>query len=350
MASRDLRAEEAGSPATSAPPADPSQTFAIVVGIDGYPGFGDLHGACNDAEAFAEWLADGVGGNLPARNIRLRLGRRARSLRSARPIKRDIDLDLDELVEGARAAAVPSRLYLFFAGHGVAPGSSTAAAVMADAKPTMCSNLSFGSYKTWLARCRDFAEIVFFTDCCRTTGTAPEGAPQHDVCSQPADRRQLTLVAHAADVDQRAFEAPPTDPDGARGFFTSALLDGLRGAAVDDHGQVHAGSLAAYLDQEVRVRSGGRQWPEIEHSHPPLTLASYPPATYDVTVWLAPGATRTVQILDDANAEVASGSVGGGGWTVRLANGVYVVLDPVQSAPVLFRVNGTARTVAWSEQ
>jgi hypothetical protein len=44
--------------------------YAVVVGINRYPGLSDLTGARADAEAFAQWLEDGDGGALPAANIR----------------------------------------------------------------------------------------------------------------------------------------------------------------------------------------------------------------------------------------------------------------------------------------
>ena len=65
-----------GPPQSELPvPADRQHRYAIVIGIDRYPGFRDLGGACNDAEAFAEWLTDPNGGDVPAENVRTLLGR-----------------------------------------------------------------------------------------------------------------------------------------------------------------------------------------------------------------------------------------------------------------------------------
>ena len=275
MTTRDLRPEVIGRWPVGEP-ADRSHTFAVVVGIDRYPGYGDLEGACNDARSFRDWLVDPDGGDVPEGNVRLHLSGNARSLRGARPLKHQIDRDLDELVAVADRAAVPSRLYLYFAGHGIVPTQSTGAGVLANAVPERCWNLSFSTYLTWLQRCRDFAEVVMLSDCCRGLTEADAGAPVHDVCDGTARPGQSTLVAHATDVGATALEGP-SEHGPVRGYFTSALVDGLRGDAADEStGVVDANSLAAFLYREVPSRSGGRQIPSITPSYPPLVLRREP--------------------------------------------------------------------------
>ena len=39
--------------------------YAVVVGINHYPGLSDLKGAENDARAFQDWLVRKDGGNIP---------------------------------------------------------------------------------------------------------------------------------------------------------------------------------------------------------------------------------------------------------------------------------------------
>ncbi|NTV96679.1 MAG: hypothetical protein HGA75_14920, partial [Thiobacillus sp.] len=46
------------------------QDYAIVVGINYYPGLGSLQGAEYDAGQFAAWLEDPAGGGLPPANVR----------------------------------------------------------------------------------------------------------------------------------------------------------------------------------------------------------------------------------------------------------------------------------------
>jgi uncharacterized caspase-like protein len=272
MTTRDLRPEVVGTWPAIGQPADRFHTYAVVVGIDRYPGYGDLQGACNDAQAFRDWLVDPGGGDVPEDNVRLHLSGRARSVGGARPLKQEIDRDLEELVGHAERDPLSSRLYLYFAGHGIVPTQSTGAGVLANAVPRACWNLSFSTYLTWFERCKALAEVVMLSDCCRGLTEAEAGAPLHDTCRGVQRRGQSTLVAHATDVGATALEAPSAGGP-VRGFFTSALVDGLRGGAADPQtGEVDANSLAAFLHREVLARSGGRQYPAITPSYPPLLL------------------------------------------------------------------------------
>jgi len=273
VSTRDLRPEVVGTGPPDGRRADRAHTFALIVGIDRYPGYGDLRGACNDARAFRDWVVDPAGGGVPDENVRLHLSGRARTLRRARPLKQHIDRDLDELVGIAAGGGGPTRLYLYFAGHGIVPAQSTGAGVLANAVPDSCWNLSFSTYLTWFVRCRDFSEVVMLSDCCRGLTEAEAGAPVHDVCRGLAPTQQARLVAHATDVGAQAFE--DGDADGpVRGHFTAALVDGLRGGAADAAtGAIDANALAAFLSREVPARSGNRQYPTVDLSYPPLVLA-----------------------------------------------------------------------------
>ena len=237
--------------------------YAIVVGIDRYPALTDLHAACRDAAAFHQWLIDPDGGAVPVEQVRLRLGREAADVRSAAPTKWEIDADLDDLVTSVRAraaSAASTRLYLYFAGHGIAAGAGSAAWLMADAKQNMFTNLALAPYQTWLDRCRDFDEVVIVSDCCRSIMTKVPEAPQpHTLCVEPARREQRVFLAHAADLGHLAFEAPAPG-DESRGHLTRAILEGLAGAATEPaSGEVRATGLAAHVRERVRELSKGDQ-------------------------------------------------------------------------------------------
>jgi len=255
----------------------PMAQYAIVVGIDRYPALRDLHGACSDAAAFHEWLIDADGGGVPPAHTRLRLGKDlAVDRRHATPKKSDIDDDLDDLVELVRAGpTVPARLWLYFAGHGIAAGAGTASWLMADAKVRLFTNISVGIYQQWLDRCRDFEEVVILSDCCRSLVDDVDEAPQpHSRCREPAHDLQLVFVAHAAGLGHYAFEAPAAD-DLVRGHFTAALLEGLRGAAADPGtGEIHAVRLAEHIRARVDQISGGHQRAEVRFDDRLVLVAS----------------------------------------------------------------------------
>lgn len=310
--------------------------FAIVVGIDAYPGYRDLSGACNDAEAFAEWVTDGAGGAVPQENVRVHLGRRATDVWSARPIKRDIDFSLHQFLQAVRHGAIPARLYLYFAGHGVAAALGTATVLMADAAPGMSWNLSLDLYRSWLLRCRDFTEVALFSDCCRTiTLEIPEGPPPFDTCAEPYPYPQRAFVALAADLGRPAFETRD-----ARGQFTSLLLEGLRGGAADPlTGEVRADGLAGFLDA-LAERSDPPQRAETAVLGEPLHFATVPLTAFTVQLELGAGPTRAVHVLGAGGDVVASADRPAGPWSVELARGLYELDDPVAGAPVLFKVDG----------
>lgn len=247
--------------------------FAVVVGINSYPGgFKPLAGPVNDARAFADWLAADDQGGLPAAHVRLVTtpARPPVRVSTARPTKeliddaiwesvQDLDRALDLLPEEERAAArAESRFYLFVAGHGIMPGQGEAALLDAKARMGFLSNLEIRSYVDWLRKDGSFAQVVAFADCCRSfellavPGQAPFG--QAARIRGPVE----TLVGLAATAGSVSVE--DTDPDipmdARRGYFSRALVDGLRGNAADpDTGQVTSTRLRDYVVPLVADRS-----------------------------------------------------------------------------------------------
>jgi hypothetical protein len=327
-------------------PADRQHRYAIVIGIDRYPGFRDLGGACNDAEAFAEWLTDPNGGDVPAENVRTLLGRGTAALESVRPVKSDVDVAIHQLVETVRADRVPARLYLYFAGHGLAAGLGTGALLMADAQPGLCWNLSIRPYRDWLERCRDFSEVVVLCDCCRVVHlNVPEGMPPLETCPEPYPFPQRAFLAFAAGLGEAAWESE------ARGRFTTALLDGLGGAAVDAIGEVRADVLARFIEAEL-ASSDPPQRVHAEVIGSPLTLASAGsrpgPPEIEIVIDVCAGPTRMVRVLGPGESVVASALRSPGPWTLRLALGLYELDDPRVPGTTLFKVEAAGRRVRFS--
>jgi hypothetical protein len=340
---RDIRPAESGLRRTPGGPASPDDRYAIVVGIDRYPGFHDLHGACNDAEAFAGWLTERGCGDVPREHVAVHLGRGYESLADARPVKRDIDVALHRVVREIHRTGAPSRLYLFFAGHGIAAGFGTAAVLMADAEPGLSWNLSLGRYREWLQRCRDFSEVILLSDCCRTIALdVPEGMPPLDNCPTPHPRSQQVFVALAADVGESAFET--TD---GRGRFTVHVIEGLRGGAADPDGEVRSDTLATFLEAGLGAPAQRRQQIETSTLGPPLVLATVPLAsvpTFEVTIDVPIGGPRQLDVKAYDGSLVASAVRPPGAWTVRLASGLYELVDPAAPS-VLFKVERAPRPV-----
>src|SRR3989337_3461357 len=104
--------------------------YAVVVGINRYPGIGDLSGARADAEALGEWLRDPDGGGLPASNVKTVSVTETEEAgfagaRGARPTRDEIDYALQDVRDAVRTKLgadqqlwEKTRLSLYVAGHG----------------------------------------------------------------------------------------------------------------------------------------------------------------------------------------------------------------------------------------
>ncbi|MGI9030332.1 MAG: caspase family protein [Ilumatobacteraceae bacterium] len=343
--SRDaLSVERAVAPAPAVAVNDtvtPAHHFAIVIGIDRYPGLTDLSGACNDATSFHDWLVDPHGGGLPSRNTRLHLGRDAADARSATPKKWEIDADPDELIDAVRASGplpTRTRLYLFFAGHGIVASTGTGAWLMADAKLNLFNNLALTPYRAWLERCRDFDEVVMLSDCCRSIKAEVQDTPQPHTCDEPESREQRVFLAHAANIGGRAFEDSTADDLVVQGHFTRALLEGLRGQAADATGAVLGGSLADHLRQRLTELSADTQLADVD-AEDRMVMAVNARSRRAVRIQLAQGAARSVRLLG-ATSVVAAEVRGGGSWELQLIDGDYQLLDDRSDRIVRFTVAG----------
>ena len=250
--------------------------YAVVVGITQYPGgFRQLAGPVNDAEAFYQWLIDPAQGGVPEDNAKLVItpgDRPVMTLADASPSKEAVDDALWEVTERARTAmaAVPeeeqaaarecSRLYLYGAGHGIMPGTGEAALLTAKAATGRLDNVELRAYRDWYALDGTFAEVCIFADCCRTFQLlATPGVPNFN---RPGEigGTVFSLIGYATAPGKLAFEDTDESvpPDNRRGYFSRALIDGLRGAATDpDSGYVTSWTLANHVSRLVPQLTDG---------------------------------------------------------------------------------------------
>lgn len=250
--------------------------YAVVVGINDYPGgYAALSGPVNDARAFAEWLTDPQHGALPKGNVRQVLSPKRRPVRlsSAKPTKELVDdaiwatreslrRELQKAPEEERVGLRhESRIYLFVAGHGMMPGGGVAALLDAKAARGRQTNVELQSYLEWLVADGLFAEVCVFADCCRNYELlAQPGVPPFDRAGE-AGGKVIFLMALATTAGRLSFE--DTDEsipaDERRGYFSKALVEGLRGNAADpDTGLVTHELLRAYVDKVVAERTSSK--------------------------------------------------------------------------------------------
>ena len=267
--------------------------YAVCVGINFYPDIGDLQHARSDAVAFAEWL-ESSGGVTGERLETVMLGPRARkpkARRGATPradqiweaVRAKSDL-ARKAIEADPARWADTRLYFFFSGHGIAPTGRDATGLAAD-----CSAMDFGNSASIAAMidffvdAGDFAEIVAVADCCRqipSQGGILGGRPPWNPRPSPRPEGVQVSELYATNFGTLAREPGRGQPagggevrdlDAERGYFTRALLEGLKGESrAIDNGQITTKSLNRYARQRVmaltsnsrsrRCRSGTRSF------------------------------------------------------------------------------------------
>lgn len=353
--------------------------FAISIGIDRYPGLPgrDLGSARRDASAFHVWATDPEGGAVPAQNARLIAVDDAIAFDPAsagRPAIVEINLALKDV--NARLKAHPTaashdwprtRLYLYVAGHGVGPGLGEAALLMADADPDTLNNcMELTRYADWYLRCGLVHEVIVFADCCRelTDGASDPYGPPFTTC-RLGPSGTVVLLGYASRLGEKSWEPASTgERDRARGYFTRALLEGLRGSAPPDPvtGAIDAAGLAQYVQGVVEERTKGiesipypqrGEWPAdlatarsivfrrpagVTVTRPRRVVAIHPPAGHD----------GPLLVEDEEFAVHARWQPGDAvPWTALLAEGIYQVRhDPRdRAAPPLagdgfFRLHG----------
>jgi Caspase domain len=331
-----------------------SDALAVVVGIDHYPdaALGALQGAVNDAEEFCTWLQTPAAGGLIATN-------QAKTTEihkivsvadgsgplDARPMTSDIEVALEYVREKAEyrlsdweqgQGAPYRRLYLFFAGHGIGPDVEQAALLMANAGQGRFGHYVQGRpFANYFRQRASFDEVLLFMDCCRDSYPFIAPPPLKWDPPQPSGRAVNHCYAFATKWSKKSRETMLGGKQ--RGFFSAALLEGLKGSAADANGAVAADALESYVTARIPklVRKGEVQNPEFTYPNKtPMLIADYGPAAaamlltpVQITV-TAPEQASVLRIVDsefEPASLVQEARPSAGVWIFRLPFGVYQV-------------------------
>jgi hypothetical protein len=246
---------------------------ALLVGINYYPGIGNLQGPENDVAALEAWLSSPAGGGLnPDTEIRkitstLSLPNgQPPSPAKARPVMYQIYEWVDELVEEGKAAAgefpLGDRLYMFFAGHGFHSAGRTALFMANAWANNLGEAIPMQPLAEYVRSYAFFREVILVADTCRE---------QIDFAPDPYFARKPEVSPNAGKV--RRFDAYPCAPglktrelpfDGVKGgVLTHAFLTGVQGFAARG-GQVRSDFLKGYMINAVSQKL--EQTPEINCS------------------------------------------------------------------------------------
>ena len=307
--------------------------FGLVVGVDEYPWYRLLRGAVRDAERFYRWLLDPNGGDIPEPRAR----RVISCLKPLRPLKEQVDHELEQIATAARALGGGRRLYFHFSGHGIGIDPDDTALLLAEWSLDRLAHhgfaLSTHAYRGNLVKMGLFDEIVILLDCCRTTlKGAVASSLDLDLSSSP-DPHCVTeyFVAYATTLGGAAWERRTPQWEGA---FTRRLLRILRGrsgltatelkTALKEvsHGESQRAQVVSSISDDSRF---GR--PGLTH---PFQI-TFSEARLGKRVRIAKDVGRG-QYLPAGSYDVPAGSDHAAPWQLNLAGGLYM-LDDGDSKP-----------------
>jgi hypothetical protein len=211
--------------------------WAIVIGVDEY---GDekmqLSGAVADAVRFRDWVCAPEGGNVPASNLRLLLGRRAddpdRNEADVVPTKDNIVTAINDVVTAGAEGA--THLFFYFAGHGITArvANRDEGALVTPGFDEVHTDHSLALRSlTEHFETTPFEDQFFFIDCCRNI---PWEDREFEIGRWPIPRKRdpgqppvQQFVLYATSPGLTATEVGW--PDEAAGAFSSVLMAGLMG-------------------------------------------------------------------------------------------------------------------------
>jgi len=311
--------------------------FAVVIGINSYPGLGNLKGAHLDADAFRRWLMAPDGGGLPEDHITLILAPSPQPLNpwEAKPDENAIVSALEqERARGVASGRSGRRLYVYMAGHGFAPDLRSACLLTANATDKSTTHHIPGpSFLDWFVESRRFDEVLLFMDCCREIRQWGPIQPR-PWDPEPAETRGTYCYGFATDWALAARELP-WGQEGIRGLFTVGLISGLSGGAeVTGQGEITAGALEDYIQQFVDAHADPTvpQRPRFLSDKRGLVLASgVKPLTRSVRISRKDGGDpKDIQLLKDG-ATLGAGPQPGL-WDVP--SGLYKAVTPAGSKQI----------------
>jgi uncharacterized caspase-like protein len=148
---------------------------------------------------------------------------------------------------------------LFFSGHGAKEGAETYfLSSNAESNDLFSSAVDFDIIKSALKRLKDRkCRIIIFMDACHSGSMyGVKSVTETFSMAEPG-----VIGFYSSTEAQKSNESEQWE----NGIFTKALLEGLKGAAVDQDGNITLDALELYIREQVRKATGGRQMPIFEN-------------------------------------------------------------------------------------
>jgi len=241
--------------------------WAVIIGVDRYddPQIAPLGGAANDARTLRDALISSAG--FPADQVTL--------LASGEPRERlPTRINILKNIANVTALVPKNGLFLLaFSGHGI-DKKGNAYMLPSDAYIHEDEQLlsETAVRLQWIndqIKSHRVSQVLLLLDMCRNDpaagrADAPNKLSESYTRALQFDTRNSDVVAfatmYATSVGDRAYEYTERQ----QGYFTWAIVDGLRGAAANDRGEVTLGRLLTYVQDTVPKRvaidiGGGRR-------------------------------------------------------------------------------------------
>jgi uncharacterized caspase-like protein len=239
--------------------ASAAKRWALIVGVDRYEDkqITGLNAASNDALALADSFVR-YGGFPQEQVIVLASNQPA----ERQPTRGNLLLRLANL---ARVVPQDGLLLLSFAGHGIERNGEVfllpSDAKMSDnIRVLQATALSVAEIKEWVQE-MGVKQVLILLDACRNDPTAGRGSASNEMTE--AYRRRFDFSAqnsqveafatlYATRVGHRAYEYSEKN----HGYFTWALVEGLKGRAANERGEVTLAGLQSFIEETVPRQIG----------------------------------------------------------------------------------------------
>jgi len=325
--------------------------FAIIVGINDYQELPTLSGPIADANTFKEWLLSPDGGDMPEDNCKLVDAGKNPFI----PTQDLVDEKLNEIIAGGGKYR---RLYFFFAGHGIGlDWNSNGLCLPGWTSSFRNKSLSSKAYLDYTVGSDNFKEVFFFLDCCRDRLINAIALPPTLGLPRPRGQGVKSLVLFASDFEELSGEAPGEDmASTVRGYFSQALVAGLKGAAADQYGNITATKLVSFTQQKTAELAKAAQQTQTvtpEFYGPGITMdqliirQGVAPKLTSVTFNFPTGGRILFSDSDLQPIFNKTFAPGDSEGPLDLDKGLYELLDQDTRRSFMFKIDGTQNAASY---
>lgn len=319
--------------------------YAVIVGIKNYDALKSLDAPIRDAINFKDWLQDSEGGDVPEENIKFIKNTRHSS--PYPPTQLEIDKALIAIKNQGKETGY-RRLYFYFSGHGIGVSwSDIGLCLPIWSEDFLHSAISTTAYLNYFVTSNLFDEVLFFLDCCRTRRIGVQSIPPTVGWAREGGKLcRNSMKMFATDYEDVAREGWTSNDTGnyITGYFTEALIEGLKGGAADvTSGNITAGSLQSFVARRTKelaaanghVQNAKISLPEAEGdflikggARPEISVHIRFKRAAEVTLYGAPA----ISVIKTDT--IASGDE----WIISLPQGLYMISEEGKKNKQFFEV------------